>query len=127
MTRHFGDNELSCKCGCGKMDMSRPFMEKVEQLRVRYGKPMIVSSAFRCENHPAESTKKKPGTHRIGRAIDILVYGEDAHRLLTCALDLKFFYGIGIKQTGSHERRFIHLDDVEPSNPSFNRPYVWGY
>jgi hypothetical protein len=72
-----------------------------------------------------EARKDKPGAHALGRAVDILVNGEEAYLLLCAALG-HGFTGIGINQTGSRETRFIHLDDMR-SEDGFSRPHLWSY
>ncbi len=47
---HFSQTELTCHCGCGRQEMDAQFMEKLEGLRVAYGRPMTPPprSAVRC-------------------------------------------------------------------------------
>lgn len=122
MSKYFTDDELKCPC-CGEQKMDIDFMEMLDELRIWYAKPMIVSSAYRCPKHNlAVSTTGEKGPHTTGRAIDIKVAGEDAYTLVKYAMRMGLT-GIGIAQKG--ERRFIHLDDLEmPWHP---RPRVWSY
>ena len=90
-------------------------MEKLEAIRIEYAKPMILSSAYRDTlKHPAEKRKKQPGYHALGRAVDVLVFGADALRLIEIALRHEM-NGIGVSQSSKtpHSERFIHLDDRE--------------
>ena len=123
-TVHFSDQELMCKCGCGRQEMHIDFLELLETLREAYGSPMVLSSAYRCPSHnQAVSTTGTNGPHTTGRAVDVAIQGEEAYKLLALALDLGFT-GIGIAQKGGG--RFIHLDDLEPSMAG-PRPRVWSY
>jgi len=123
MTEHFSDAELRCRCGCGRQEMKVGFMALLEALRKEYGKPMIVSSAFRCPEHNNRvSTTGRDGPHTTGKAIDILVSGNCAFRLIKSAL-FYGFTGIGISQKGPHAQRFIHLDALNGTL----RPRVWSY
>jgi uncharacterized protein YcbK (DUF882 family) len=128
ITRHFTDDELRCKCGCGELELGQEFMDfmvKVEAVRVAYDKPLKVSSGYRCPQHNnAISNTGLNGPHTRG-AIDFAILGGDANRLLNHITNVGFS-GIGIKQLGPHGRRFIHLDDLTPS-PSRPRPWVWSY
>lgn len=120
-TLNFSDDELRCKCGCGKLNPNphfSKFMDKVQRLRSLYGKPLGVSSAYRCLDHPVEIRKKRAGMHSIA-AIDLKVTSTDAYELLSLALKLGFT-GIGINQKGSHSERFLHLDEREI-------PTIWSY
>lgn len=110
--KNFSDDELRCKCGCNQLNPNEKFidlMDKLQELRNQYGKPLKISSAYRCSEHPIEKAKTcKPGQHNIA-AVDILCWGADALDILELALDLDFT-GIGINQKGDYTKRFIHLD-----------------
>jgi zinc D-Ala-D-Ala carboxypeptidase len=123
MTPHFSDAELACRCGCGMLP-KQDFMDKVEALRVAYGKPLAVTSAARCPNHNARvSATGRTGPHTTGRAIDLAVDRGNAYRLLRMALEAGFS-GLGFQQKGAG--RFLHLDDL-PNAPGQPRPTVWSY
>jgi len=115
--KHFSRAEFACKCGCGRADMRPGFIGRLQALRIAYGKPMIITSGFRCPDHPVEKAKATPGAHSQGIAADIGVSGEDAIKLLRLALEANF-QGIGVQQKGNG--RFIHLDVRE-------HPAIWSY
>lgn len=122
-TRNFTDAELECRCGCGALP-PRGFQIRLQALRERYGRPMPLSSAARCPDHNlAVSKTGRDGPHTKG-AVDVLVAGKDAFDLVECALRLSWT-GVGISQKGSWERRFIHLDALQPLEAP--RPRVWSY
>jgi zinc D-Ala-D-Ala carboxypeptidase len=116
---NFSEAEFKCKC-CGDVRMHQGFMAKLQHLRSSYKRPMIITSGYRCANHPVEAKKPTPGVHSYGRAADIAVRGRDAYDLVSIAIRFGFT-GIGIQQKG--EGRFIHLDD----STSSNRPAIWSY
>lgn len=121
---HFPFSELACRCGCSTMVMSRSFMAKLEALRVAYGKPMAISSGYRCPKHNnAVSHTGTDGVHTTGMAVDIAVRGREADKLLRLAVKLEFG-GIGVKQAGN--QRYLHLDTV-PDGERFPRPMIWSY
>ena len=123
---HFSQTELTCHCGCGRQEMDAQFMEKLEGLRVAYGRPMTLTSAFRCPMHNSQASDTGlSGPHTTGKAVDVQVSGSDAHRLLTLAL-AQGFTGIGISQQGTLSARFLHLDTIEPG-PGRPRPTLWTY
>lgn len=110
---HFSMVELQCRC-CGQMGMDPGFMNRLEQLRVIYAKPMIITSAYRCPAYNSKiSTTGKNGPHTTGMAVDILVCGYEAWELLYAAIG-HGFAGYGLKQHGKHSKRFIHLDLLQP-------------
>ena len=125
--KNFSYQELACKCGkCGAesgQNINPELMQKVQVLREICGFPFVITSAYRCPNHPVETGKKEPGTHAQGLAVDIQVSGKKAHLLLREASSLAGITGIGISQKGDHSRRFIHLDISKGGN----RPWVWSY
>ena len=119
---HFTEDEMRCKCGCGKADMNPDFMDKLEALRVRFRKPLPVVSGYRCPTYNAKVSKTgADGPHTTGRAVDIRISGAHAAVLLTEAATN--FTGFGFNQKGPHEQRFIHLDDLVEGP----RPNVWSY
>ena len=119
----FSEHEFGCR-HCGKSLMQPIFMDRLFELRQRYNAPMMISSGYRCEEHPKEAGKSDgPGVHTTGRAADVLVTGRDAFRLVQVALQVGFT-GLGVQQKGAS--RFIHLDDV-PDGLRVVRPMIWSY
>jgi uncharacterized protein YcbK (DUF882 family) len=118
---YFTNEELACSC-CGRNDFDSDFLRLLNHLRQECDFPFVVSSAYRCPRHPIEAAKKKLGAHTTGKAVDILVYGERAQRLLQAALNVGI-ERIGISQKGDIKARFIHLD-VCHDLPS---PAIWSY
>lgn len=120
---YFLNSELECKCGCCLNVMHPDFMDKLIRLRILYARPITLSSAYRCPKHnKAVSKTGLHGPHTTGMAVDIAVNGQDAYELLRIAYNLGFV-GIGIKQSGDWDKRFIHLDMI----PGQTRPRVWTY
>jgi uncharacterized protein YcbK (DUF882 family) len=118
----FSEKELACSC-CGVADMDSEFMTKLNLLRNNFGKPIYLSSAYRCPAH----NRKEGGrpAHEAGRAVDIAVIGGDALEILGIAVSLGFT-GVGIKQHGSG--RFVHIDTLQEDEFGDSpRPWVWSY
>lgn len=71
-TPHFKIAELVCKhCGEGAGFIAPALMAALERVRVRYGKPMRVTSGYRCAYHNAEIGGAKYSAHKEGKAADI--------------------------------------------------------
>lgn len=119
MYPNFSADEFECR-HCGEMKMKPEFLAKLQELRNAYGKPMVISSGYRCHKHPVEVSKRTPGAHTMGIAADIAVNGQDAHALLKHAFALGFT-GIGAFQKGVGN--FVHVD-TWTGGP---RPNVWTY
>ena len=110
---NFSKSEFDCQ-ETGENDMQPRFLEMLQSLRDRYGKPMTITSGYRSPNHSTERKKAKPGTHAQGIAADIYVTGPDKYRLVKLAFEYGFT-GIGI------DKSFIHLD------ASRDRCAIWSY
>ena len=119
--RNFKPKEFQCTC-CGADGMDLYFMNKLQELRDLFGAPMIITSGYRCKNHPAEKNKSVPGSHNQGKAVDILVNRSDAFLLIKLAMQMGFT-GLGVNQKGDDRSRFIHLDTADDKL----RPTVWSY
>ena len=121
---YFTEQELACK-GTDECDMHPEFMDKLIAVREDYNQPMIITSGYRhlAYNDTIGGAKNSP--HLYGRAVDIKVAGGDALRLIGVALR-HGMTGVGVKQRGEHDRRFIHLDDM-PQSDTHPRPWIWSY
>jgi len=121
---YFSDDELRCQCGCDELAFDEDFRDLLNQIRVAFGKPMFISSGYRCPSHPIEARKiasgGNAGTHSLGVAVDVAVSYEDAYELIAIAM-AHGIKRIGVNQKGSG--RFIHLDS-STKHPS---PTVWSY
>ena len=105
--------------------MQSGFMAKLIALRERCGFPLPVTSGYRTpERNKEVSNTGESGPHTTGRAVDRAINGENAYRLVAMALAAGFT-GIGLKQHGPMNGRYIHLDDL--AAPDFPRPRVWTY
>ena len=118
---HFPDHELASP-DIGEHAMNPVFMEKLVTLRKAFGKPMVLTSAYRTPEHNKLVGGALNGAHVMGRAVDVLMAGEDAYALVKMALE-HGFTGIGLKQKGDWGDRFVHLDDMRGER----RPRIWTY
>ncbi len=115
---YFTKAEFDCKY-TGKNEMQPEFMAKLQLLREKYGKPMIVTSGYRHWTHPVEARKgHTTGEHTRGTCADIAcTSGLDRYKIIQLALQLGF-PRIGIAKT------FIHLGIGGAGLPS---PAIWDY
>jgi len=120
----FSEKELKCK-GTGECDMDERFMSRLVKLRKDFNQPMIISSGYRHESYNQVIGGAKNSPHLYGKAVDVLVSGKVAYRLMNLAMK-HGFTGIGISQRGNHDKRFLHIDTMEDSNVH-PRPWVWSY
>jgi len=120
----FSEEELKCK-GTGECDMDERFISRLVKLRKDFNQPMIISSGYRHESYNQVIGGAKNSPHLYGKAVDVLVSGKVAYRLMNLAMK-HGFTGIGISQRGNHDKRFLHIDTMEDSNVH-PRPWVWSY
>ena len=121
---NFSFDEIKCKETNNCLIVPH-VMDNLQRLRKILLKPLIITSGYRAPTHSAERKKEKPGVHTEGLAFDISIYGSDAWRLVLLAQSLDF-WGVGLRQHGPIEKRFVHLDKAinKPDRP---RPWVWTY
>ena len=121
-TKNFSDEELRCKC-CDENLMDEDFLEKLQEVRDKFGAVMHLSSGYRCPIWNEQVSKSgRTGPHTTGHAVDIKISGKNALRLINIALDCGM-QGLGVKQHGEYAARFVHLDDLTDGV----RPHIWSY
>lgn len=104
MSKYFTEDEMRCKCGCGQCKMNEHFMDLLDSLRAAIGKPLVVTSGYRCPEH--DKAIGGSGNHTTGFAVDLSVTDSNLRYLVVkTALELGFTR-IGVA------RAFIHLDRV---------------
>ena len=124
MWNYFSVDELKCK-GTDECEMDEEFMKKLEALRHEFNEPMIVSSGYRHESYNQVIRGAKNSPHLYGKAVDIVISGKSAYRLMKLSIE-HGFTGIGVSQRGPHEKRFLHIDTMENSD-THPRPWIWSY
>ena len=130
--KYFKDSEFQCTAS-GEADMNADFLQTLEEIRETLGEPMIITSGYRSDAHPitqakVDQGKKHGGAHHLGYAVDVAAAGLQAINLLAVAINHRGVTGIGIKQNGPWNSRFIHLDGVPTDNNfGLTRPTIWSY
>ena len=134
---NFTPAEFNCRCDkcngeTGAQYMAVETLDAIQRARDSCGFPFIVSSGYRCPNHPKESEKTKPGAHNRGVAVDIQIFGKEALILLAYALGDSAladdrsvsFRRIGVNQKDGFSSRFLHLQILDKSQSGF---WVFSY
>lgn len=119
---NFTWNEMKCS-QTNRCEMDPEFMDLLQAIRNSFG-PLRITSGYRSAAHPVEMKKEKVGAHTYGKAADISCIGRSAHEIARLA----FSYGctgIGVSQSG--ERRFLHIDTLQPGETHIVRPALWSY
>ena len=101
-------SELTCKCGCGTMNVSSEAIAKLQAMRDLLG-PLTILSAARCPAHNkkvggATKSKHLSTSTSPSVAFDIALKNYSAGALIEAATAVGF-KGIGVYKT------FIHVDD----------------
>jgi hypothetical protein len=111
--KYFKMDDFTCRCnfsGCHEQKISKQIVYKLDLLREKYGKAIIVTSGYRCDKYqaylrrtlPAGHTVAKRSTHQEGHAADIT--GADVEKLYELAPE--FFMAIG----DARKKHFLHVD-----------------
>ena len=123
--KYFTPDELVCRCGCETREISELFMMKIFNIRDYLQFSLPVTSYYRCPSHNRAVSGKSVGPHTTSQAIDIQISGGRASKLIQAALDAGIT-GVGVKQHGKMNGRFLHLDDLTTED-GFRRPWIWSY
>ncbi len=116
LTANFRLSEFVCKCGCGAVSLSPAFAElvaRLQLLRDRVGRPVNVTSGYRCARHDAAvGTSSNPGQgpHTTGAAADVWWDGASVDEMAEAA-KAAGFTGVGRYYEGG----FVHLDLRKPA------------
>lgn len=103
MSKYFSVKELSCPC-CGKANMDMHFVEALDRLREAYGKPLSLSSGYRCAEHNRAVGGAAQSQHLQGNAVDIPVSSKETRYQLVKLALLQGFTGIECSPV------HVHLD-----------------
>ena len=91
----------------GTHKMQSRVMVHIQELRDYMNVPLVLTSAYRCPEHPIEARKVKPGQHSKGLAVDIYVSnGFMAAKIIKFALTNLDVTGFSY----SKKMKFVHLD-----------------
>ena len=118
LARDFTAAEFACK-HCGRAGVRFGLVEALQGLRDRLGAPLIVTSGYRCADHPVERHKAAPGRHTEGIAADIT--GPPLVDIWRALADFPEFAGVGV----APHQNYIHVD-IRGGVPAGGR-VVWAY
>lgn len=104
ISKNFKDTEFKCPC-CNTIKYDDELIDKLQILRNIFGKPIIVTSGYRCEKYNKKVGGYIRSNHMTGHAADIKPYNQKDLAYLRELAD-KVFYkgGLGKYKT------FIHVD-----------------
>ncbi len=100
---HFSLKEFECPC-CKRVKLDERLLMKLEALRILYGKPLVITSGYRCEKHNREVGGSERSLHLEGKAADIrIAEREQGKILMLCKL-------LGLRVIPYGKRNFVHVD-----------------
>lgn len=101
---NFSPAEIACR-GTGKLLVNEPALDKLQALRDRLDKPLIVRSAYRSPEHNRAVGGATRSKHLDGAAFDIAMANHDPMTFEAAAREVGFL-GFGFYPRSA----FIHVD-----------------
>lgn len=103
ISKNFKLREFACKDGSNLVKVDSELLDKLQKLRDRINKPIIINSGYRTPEHNKKVGGASGSQHLLGKAVDIKVNGMTPTTLAKHA-EAVGFRGIGLYKT------FIHVD-----------------
>lgn len=100
----FSPREIACK-GTGSILIDQDALDKLQALRDRLGKPIVLTSAYRSPEHNRKVGGAKNSYHMQGVAFDVRMDNHDPHAFEAAARS------VGFTGFGYYPRSgFLHID-----------------
>lgn len=113
---NFSPEEMACR-GTGRLMIVPSAMDKLQALRDKLGKPMIVNSAYRSPEHNRRVGGAKRSKHMEAIAFDVRMDNHDPDTYIAAALSVGF-NGIGTYP----KQNFVHVD-ARPNRANWGKPF----
>lgn len=110
ISKNFVSTEFDCHgAGCCKTTLiDDKLKELIQKIRDHFGKPVVISSAYRCEKHNRNVGGATKSYHVQGKAADIVVAGVASSEVAKYAESIGIL-GIGLYET-QKDGYFTHID-----------------
>ena len=110
ISKNFQYKEFDChgKGCCSTTIIDEKLVGYVQQIRDHFGKPVIITSPYRCEVHNRRIGGATKSYHMQGKAADIVVQGVSSREVAKYAESIGIL-GIGLYET-SADGYFTHID-----------------
>ena len=110
IAKNFQYKEFDCHGSgcCSTTIIDKKLVEYVQQIRDHFGKPVTITSPYRCEVHNSRVGGATKSYHMQGRAADIVVQGVSSREVAKYAESIGIL-GIGLYET-SKDGYFTHID-----------------
>lgn len=104
MSKNFIESEFKCK-HCGDLKLSSELIAVLELIRLRFRKPVTITSGYRCPVHNKAIGGSPNSKHLSGIAADIKVNGVAPYRVFDFIDDIfPDSYGVGLYNS------WVHID-----------------
>jgi len=111
VSKNFNLYEFECNDGTHLVKVDPELVERLQKLRDKTGRPIIITSGYRTESYNKKVGGASGSQHLLGKAADIKIYGLSPERVADLAEEVGF-RGIGVYNT------FTHVD-VRPNKVRF--------
>lgn len=110
LSAHFNSTEFDCHGSgcCSQTLINEKLIEYLEKIREHFGKPITITSAYRCPTHNSNVGGATGSRHSKGDAADIVVSGVAPREVAKYAESIGVL-GIGLYET-SADGFFTHID-----------------
>lgn len=112
LSEHFNSYEFRCglgrPCACTTILIDDRLVEILEQIREHFGKPITITSAYRCDSYNRSIGGAVGSRHSKGQAADIVVQGISPREVAKYAESIGVL-GIGLYETQA-DGFFTHID-----------------
>ena len=118
LSPHFSRFEFFCPC-CGKGEPVPRLVTLLEHLRERVGRPVKITSGYRCPKHNAAvgGVTDSPHLQNVAAALAMV---DSGHRFALVEAAL----AVGFQRVGLYRgKKCVHVDVAEA--PNFPRPALW--
>ncbi len=110
LSTHFNSTEFDCQGSgcCSTTLINETRVQYLEKIRAHFGKPITITSGYRCATHNAAVGGASGSRHTKGDAADIVVSGITPREVAQYAESIGIL-GIGLYETSS-DGHFVHID-----------------
>ena len=103
LTENFNLKEFECPC-CHTVLLNPLLVMRLQILREKWGKALILNSGYRCEIHNRDVGGVENSLHKVGQAADVRVPEAEHEKFRALALECGF-----TKTISYRSKNFVHV------------------
>lgn len=96
LTKNFARAEFDCPCGCSAQMVDPELAEKLQRIRDALGKPIKITSGYRCLPHNQAVDGGANSRHRYGMAADWRLNDRSINPVALGIIATQYFKAVGI-------------------------------